>query len=602
MCRATDRAPPQQQETCTEKFGNTIEGYIHNFFNKLGIFVGTRPRLTILLSIILTVLCGYGFTSWTTENRADKLWVPQDTIAEIETEMYQSNFASTSRFNSMIVSSKGSADANVLTKETLLEAMKMHNEIETSTVVIENEDSFGDEGFTGDNIEDVIGTYNLEELCTKAGGSCASRFDGVCLCLVQSILRQWNYNVDTLQNDTDIMTTINSYGTQDDLAPLLGNPIFDETTGELISAEAFTISYFLQDRSDPTATTETDPVNELWEKDVFLKVIEDSAPTNYPTLRVNYFAGRSFGDEFGGAITGDLALVQVSYIVVFLFLGANMGSNIKCGSGSRWTMSLAALVLVILSTGAGFGMSSIFGLFFGPVHSLLPFILLGIGVDDAFVIVNAFNRERKVKRSKETNDDITRRCGRALARAGASITVTSMTDLVAFGISSSSSLPALASFCAYAAISIFFLWLFASTFFTATLVFDERRQRDNRRECFCCLTRKNPLPEEEEDNEDNDTEDGQVFEEDRVSKYFRYYHAPAILSTIGKAIILFIFTGLFAFGIWVSIFTLFHMPLPCALLGSRAEQSKPRQLRCRTQVLWRQYIPFLRSFRRPWWA
>ena len=151
MCNATDRGAPSSsrsapEQTCTEKFGNTIEGYIHDFFNKLGIFVGTRPRLTILLSIILTALCGYGFTSWTTENRADKLWVPQDTIAEIETEMYQTNFASTSRFNSMIVSSsKGSAAANVLTKETLLEAMKMHNEIETSTVVIENEDSFGDD-------------------------------------------------------------------------------------------------------------------------------------------------------------------------------------------------------------------------------------------------------------------------------------------------------------------------------------------------------------------------------------------------------------------------------------------------------------------------
>jgi len=60
--------------------------------------------------------------------------------------------------------------------------------------------------------------------------------------------------------------------------------------------------------------------------------------------------------------------------------------KIKCGTGSRWTMALAALVTVGLSTGASFGLSSAFGLFYGPVHSLLPFILLGIGVDDAFVI------------------------------------------------------------------------------------------------------------------------------------------------------------------------------------------------------------------------
>ena len=48
-------------------------------------------------------------------------------------------------------------------------------------------------------------------------------------------------------------------------------------------------------------------------------------------------------------------------------------------------MSIAAVFMIALSTAAGFGISSAIGLFFGPVHSLLPFILLGIGVDDGYV-------------------------------------------------------------------------------------------------------------------------------------------------------------------------------------------------------------------------
>ena len=151
--------------------------------------------------------------------------------------------------------------------------------------------------------------------------------------------------------------------------------------------------------------------------------------------------------------------------------------------------------------------------------------------------VNAFNRERKVPRKSEDNNAIAKRAARALARAGASITVTSMTDLVAFGISASSSLPALASFCAYAAVGIVFLWAFASTFFTATLVLDERRQRDNRRECVCWMTRKN-------DNSDADTK----FEESGISKYFRNIHAPSILSIPGKVAVLLAFGGLLGFG------------------------------------------------------
>lgn len=165
---------------------------------------------------------------------------------------------------------------------------------------------------------------------------------------------------------------------------------------------------------------------------------------------------------------------------------------------------------------------------------------VGIGVDDAFVIVNAFNRERKGARTSETNQDLVGRAARGLGRAGASITVTSLTDLVAFAISSSSALPALASFCAYAAVCIFFLWFFASTFFSACLVLDERRQRDNRRECLCCLTRTKPIEEEEDE----------MFKEDLVSRYFRNYHAPAILSPVGKIVTLVVFAGLFGFGLY----------------------------------------------------
>lgn len=507
--------------SCVESFGNQVETFIAGLFHSLGGIVGRHPRKTILASIVLTVIMGYGFTSWETENRGEELWVPQDTIAEEETGMYQSYFPSSSRFNSLIVegATTNSSVKNVLTKSHLEEAMKLHKEIETGVATV-------------DDVE-----YSFLELCTKAGESCVSKYDGVCQCLVTSILKQWNYDLETLQADDDIMATINKYGSQEDLEAILGNPTF--VNDALSSAEAFTVNYFIESRSEVVDGTEVDPINEGWELDVFLAAAE-AAPEEYTSLSVDYIASRSFGDEFGGAITGDLLLVQVSYVVAFLFLAANLG-YIKCGTGSRWTMAFSALMVVGLSTAAGFGLSSICGLFFGPVHSILPFILLGIGVDDAFVIVNAFNRERKVPRASEDNEALAKRAARGLARAGASITVTSMTDIAAFGISSSSSLPALASFCAYAAISIFFLWLFASTFFSATLVLDERRQRDNRRECLCCLTRKKPM---------DDEEDEKGFQEDSMSRYFRNYHAPAILSKIGKVIVLTIFAGLFGFGVW----------------------------------------------------
>ena len=61
-----------------------------------------------------------------------------------------------------------------------------------------------------------------------------------------------------------------------------------------------------------------------------------------------------------------------------------------------------------------------------------------------------------------------------------------MTDLLAFGIGASSTLPALASFCGYAAIAIFAVFVYMASFFLALLVIDQRRIDVRRDGCICC--------------------------------------------------------------------------------------------------------------------
>lgn len=313
----------QKMASCTERFGDRVDALIAAAFHSVGLFVGNRPRTTILLAFVLTVIMGVGFTTWETENRAEELWVPQNTIAEAETEMYDEYFPSTSRFEQVIVQPR-SGD-NVLTKDSLLDAMAMHEEIATKNVTVDGE------------------FYNLPSICTKAGGTCVQPVGEVCTCLISSILKQWNYDFATLEDDSDYMTTLNNYGTREDLEAVLGNAQFDES-GLVVSAEAFSLSYFLQDQSEVVDGSEVDVVAETWEKDVFLATAE-SVPQTYPSISVDYISTRSFGDTFGEEISGDLMLVQISYIMAFLFLGANLG-KVKCGTGSRWTMALGALFTV----------------------------------------------------------------------------------------------------------------------------------------------------------------------------------------------------------------------------------------------------------------
>jgi len=105
----------------------------------------------------------------------EELWVPQGTTVENEEAQYEEYFEVTSRFNQLIV--QASSGDNVLTQENHEAAMQMHLEIETRQATVDGEQ------------------VDLVDLRTKSGGNCVSSSEGVCQCLITSILRQWNYDL-----------------------------------------------------------------------------------------------------------------------------------------------------------------------------------------------------------------------------------------------------------------------------------------------------------------------------------------------------------------------------------------------------------------------
>ena len=78
------------------------------------------------------------------------------------------------------------------------------------------------------------------------------------------------------------------------------------------------------------------------------------------------------------------------------------------------------------------------------------------------------------------------RFGIAMKHAGVAITITSLTDLLAFAIGATTILPALQSFCLFAAMGIFFVFIYMATFFVAFFSLDQRRIEDDRNGCICC--------------------------------------------------------------------------------------------------------------------
>ena len=112
---------------------------------------------------------------------------------------------------------------------------------------------------------------------------------------------------------------------------------------------------------------------------------------------------------------------------------------------------------------------------------MLPFLLIGIGVDDMFVIVNAIDQTDNTK-------SVRHRIIEGIMHAGPSITITSFTDALAFFFGSTTSLIALRSFCYFAGTCCIMLYLCVLTIFCPLLVFDLRRQHAMKGDCcrLCC--------------------------------------------------------------------------------------------------------------------
>ena len=96
----------------------------------------------------------------------------------------------------------------------------------------------------------------------------------------------------------------------------------------------------------------------------------------------------------------------------------------------RYVLALSGIGCVGIGIGTSYGFSSLIGYPYTPMHSMLPFMLLGIGIDDMFVIVQSFDSLKSENKDK----DLPTQIGLAIKNAGVAITITSFTNCLAFGI------------------------------------------------------------------------------------------------------------------------------------------------------------------------
>jgi Niemann-Pick C1 protein len=483
---------------------NAIVNGLEAAFYRLGVLIGRYPWWVILFSFILLFIFVPGVPLFFyQENRGDKLWVADTAQALIDKHWVENEFPLLYRFNNYMIESD-----NVLTP-TVLQAML---DIDKKVKLLKNTDP----------------EHDWDSICIRLGPTCWS----------SSLLELWSFNEATISalTQSDIINKINSvttspvYGSNYNVSSVLGEMTRDGS-GDIIAAKATTMTYIIKYNISVDGGEEVDLTADDWEEK-FLKVGEDGhADIN----NVYRFAFRSFGDIGGGAILGDLTLLSTGYILIIVFVCIVLGRFNTVNQ--RVYVCLGGIVSVIMAIGLAFGLCAYAGVFYGPLHSILPFLVVGLGVDDMFVIVGAWdNLAQSVHKSKPVYE----RIGLTLKDAGVSITVTSLTDVLAFGIGASTILPALQSFCIYCCLCILGTFIFQATFFVACLAINERRADVTRDACCCCYTHTDYSP-------------NSCSQKLLVKTFFSNYFSPVLLKLPVKIIVLIFSCLLMAGGIYGTV-------------------------------------------------
>lgn len=73
------------------------------YFCRLGKLVGGSPWITILISLIVSGSCLIGLMEFTQESRGDKLWTPEDSLAQKHKNWVDANFPTEVRVSIALV-------------------------------------------------------------------------------------------------------------------------------------------------------------------------------------------------------------------------------------------------------------------------------------------------------------------------------------------------------------------------------------------------------------------------------------------------------------------------------------------------------------------
>ncbi|KAF8410301.1 hypothetical protein HHK36_002827 [Tetracentron sinense] len=289
-------------------------------------------------------------------------------------------------------------------------------------------------------------------------------------------------------------------------------------------ASAFVITYPVNNAIVKAGSENAKAV--AWEK-AFIQLVKDELlpMVQSKNLTLSFSSESSIEEELKRESTADAITILISYLVMFAYISMTLGDASDLSSvfiSSKVLLGLSGVMVVMLSVLGSVGFFSAIGVKSTLIiMEVIPFLVLAVGVDNMCILVHAVKRQ-------PLELPLEGRISNALVEVGPSITLASLSEVLAFAVGSFIPMPACRVFSMFAALAVLLDFLLQVTAFVALIVFDFLRAEDNRIDCFPCI--KIPSSSAESDKGIDQRKPG------FLARYMKEVHAP-ILGLWGVKII-----------------------------------------------------------------
>ncbi|KAL9358253.1 hypothetical protein Peur_051506 [Populus x canadensis] len=514
-----------------------VQGYMSKFYRKYGTWVARNPVLVLILSLAVILLLCVGLIRFKVETRPEKLWVgPGSKVAE-EKRFFDTHLAPFYRIEQLILATVPDAGAQKLPSIVTEDNIKLVFEIQKKV-----------DGIRANYSGSMV---SLTDICMKPLDKD---------CATQSVLQYFQMDPQNLENYGGVEHVnycLQHYTSADTCRSAFKAPLDPSTSlggfsgNNYSEASAFIVTYPVNNVIDKEGN-ETDKAV-AWEKAFIQLVKNELLPmVQSKNLTLSFSSESSIEEELKRESTADVITILISYLVMFAYISLTLGDTPHLSSfyiSSKVLLGLSGVMLVMLSVLGSVGFFSAIGVKSTLIiMEVIPFLVLAVGVDNMCILVHAVKRQ-------PLELPLEGRISNALVEVGPSITLASLSEVLAFAAGSFIPMPACRVFSMFAALAVLLDFLLQVTAFVALIVFDFLRAEDKRVDCIPCMKISSSYA---------DTPKGIGGRRPGLlARYMREIHAP-ILSLWGVKIAV------------ISIFAAFT--LACIALTTRVEPGLEQQI------------------------